>query len=123
MSKLSHVIVFASDMKRSTAFYRDLLGFPLKFESPEWTEFGTGETSLALHKSSEAPQPSPAKARAGTCQFGINVEDLDAFHASLSAKGVACMMPPTKQDFGGRLAVYADPDGLPFSVEGGGKNP
>ena len=29
---LSHVIVYVADMKRSVAFYRDLLGFPVKME-------------------------------------------------------------------------------------------
>jgi len=28
---------------------------------------------------------------------------------------VRCVMPPTLQDFGARLSVYADPDGLPIS--------
>jgi hypothetical protein len=28
---------------------------------------------------------------------------------------VKCVQPPQKQDFG-TLAIYADPDGLPFSV-------
>jgi hypothetical protein len=26
-------------------FYRDMLGLPLKFESPGWSEFVTGETT------------------------------------------------------------------------------
>lgn len=30
-------------------------------------------------------------------------------------KGVPCIEPPKMQDFG-KLAVYADPDGLPISV-------
>jgi uncharacterized glyoxalase superfamily protein PhnB len=44
------------------------------------------------------------------------VDDLDAFHREMTAKGVACLQPPEEEDFGGRLAGYADPDGLPFWV-------
>ena len=34
--KLNYAIVFVSDMKRSVSFYRDVVGLPLKFESPGW---------------------------------------------------------------------------------------
>jgi catechol 2,3-dioxygenase-like lactoylglutathione lyase family enzyme len=34
MADLSHTIIFVSDMARSVAFYRDILGLPLRFESP-----------------------------------------------------------------------------------------
>ena len=49
MLEFSHAIVFVSDMARSVAFYRDILGLPLRFESPEWTEFETPGSTLALH--------------------------------------------------------------------------
>jgi catechol 2,3-dioxygenase-like lactoylglutathione lyase family enzyme len=39
--RLSYAIVFVSDMSRSVAFYRDVIGLPLRFESPHWTEFAT----------------------------------------------------------------------------------
>ena len=43
--RMSYVIVFVRDMKRSVTFYRDVLHLPLRFESPEWTEFATGGTT------------------------------------------------------------------------------
>jgi len=43
------------------------------------------------------------------------VPNLDALHEKLTAQGVRCVMPPTQQDFGARLALYADPDGLPIA--------
>ena len=39
--RVNYAIVFVSDMNRSVSFYRDVLGLPLRFESPEWTEFAT----------------------------------------------------------------------------------
>jgi len=51
--KLSYVIKFVADMNRAVKFYRDVLGLDLKFESPGWSEFATGETTLALHPASE----------------------------------------------------------------------
>ena len=39
--RINYSIVFVSDMERSVAFYRDVVGIPLKFETPGWTEFLT----------------------------------------------------------------------------------
>ena len=50
------------------------------------------------------------------CNLGFAVEDIDAFHQEMIAKGVPCLQPPEVEDFGGKLAGYADPDGLPFWV-------
>ena len=55
---------------------------------------------------------------AGHCHVGLTVPDLDAFHQEMVGKGVKCVQPPKKEDFGS-LAIYADPDGLPFSVSDG----
>ena len=51
--KLNYVIEFVADMGRAVKFYRDVLGLSLKFQSPGWSEFSTGETSLGLHPASE----------------------------------------------------------------------
>lgn len=48
--RLNYAIVFVSDMARSVAFYRDVIGLPLKFDSPEWSEFATEGATVALHK-------------------------------------------------------------------------
>lgn len=58
--KLTYVIKFVGDMDRAVAFHRDTLGLPLKFTSPHWSEFATGETTLALHPASEKNPPGPS---------------------------------------------------------------
>ena len=115
MLKFSHAIVFVSDMARSVAFYRDVLGLPLGFESAEWTEFDTPGSKLALHLADGPAVPSQSMAPAGQCQLGFSVEDIDAFHREMIGKGITCLQPPEQEDFG-TLAEYADPDGSPFSV-------
>jgi lactoylglutathione lyase len=118
MADLSHTIIFVRDMARSVVFYRDVLGLPVRFESPKWTEFETPGCTLALHLADVPGQApcSPDAIPAGICQLSFAVDDLDAFHQEMIAKGVVCLQPPQKEDFGGRLAAYADPDGLPFCV-------
>jgi lactoylglutathione lyase len=110
MRTLHYAIVFVKDMKRSIAFYQDVIGLALKFESPEWSEFVTGQATVALHKS-QGDSSGQEQGQAGRCQLGFHVTDVETFHKEVTAKGVVCIMPPKKQDFG-TLAVYADPDGL-----------
>ena len=114
--RVNYVIVFVGDMKRSTAFYRDVIGLPLKFESPEWTEFATAGATLALHASegvaSEEDQEHPL---AGRCRPGLSVPDLQEFHERMVENGVPCLREP-KVEFGSKIAQYLDPDGLAVSV-------
>ena len=115
--RVSYAIVFVSDMQRSVAFYRDVIGLTLKFESPAWTEFATEGATLALH-ASEHPASKAEASRgeaAGRCRPGLSVPDLDAFHRRMVECNVSCLQEPAEL-FGARLAQYADPDGLAISV-------
>jgi lactoylglutathione lyase len=109
--KLNYVIKFVADMDRAVKFYRDVLGLPLKFQSPGWSEFETGETALGLH-------PASLNNPAGTVELGFKVASLEKFHEEMTAKGVQFTMPPTKQDFGGVLAQFVDSEGGRCSVAG-----
>jgi lactoylglutathione lyase len=116
MSKLGYVIVFVSDMNKSIVFYRDVLGFPLAYQSQKWTELDAGDINLALHLADAADHThTHATTPAGHCQIGLTVSDLDAFLAEMVGKGVKCVQPPKEEPFG-RLAIYADPDDMPVSV-------
>lgn len=113
--RLDLQIVFVSDMKRSVAFYRDVLGLPLKFETPQWTEFATAGATLALHIAEGRTPVEGDCEEPGRCRPGFGVPSLDAFHQRMVEHGVPCVQPPTEL-FGARIAQYRDPDGLPFSV-------
>lgn len=115
--RVSYAIVFVGDMKRSVSFYRDVIGLPLKFETPHWTEFATEGATLALH-ASEAPSAAkddPLKVPAARCRPGLSVPNLDEFHQRMIEKGVPCIQKP-EEIFGVRIAQYLDPDGLGISV-------
>jgi len=114
--RVSYAIILVSDMKRSVSFYRDLLGLPLRFESPVWSEFATDGATIALHLSEKpAPTPDVPQDAAGSCRPGLRVPDLDDFHRRMVEGQVRCVQEP-KEVFGARLAQYADPDGLTISV-------
>jgi lactoylglutathione lyase len=113
--RVNYAIVFVSDMKRSIEFYRDVLGLPLRFESPQWTEFATDGATLALHVSEPAPSAASRKPLAGLCRPGLSVTKLDEFHQRMTEHRVPCLQEP-KETFGVRIAQYIDPDGLVISV-------
>jgi lactoylglutathione lyase len=114
--RVNYAIIFVSDMKRSVAFYRDVLGLPLKFDSPEWAEFSTDGATLALHRSEEpAASEDGNELPAGRCRPGLSVPDLDAFHARMIEHRVICTRRP-EDLFGSRIAQYLDPDGLAISI-------
>ena len=115
--RVNYAIVFVSDMKRAVSFYRDVIGLPLKLESPGWTEFATDGATLALH-ASEAPAPemdNPLQVPAGRCRPGLSVPNLDELHKRMLERNVPCIQEPT-ETFGARTAQYLDPDGLAISV-------
>ena len=106
-------------MTRSVAFYRDVIGLPLRFESPHWTEFATDGATLALHASEgRGPRTIRRRSQPAAAVPGLRVGDLDAFHKRMVEMKVPCIQEPTNV-FGARLAQYLDPDGLGISV---GKN-
>ncbi len=108
--KLSYAIKFVADMDRAVAFHRDVLGLPLAFQSPDWSEFQTGETKLALHSASEANPP-------GSVQLGFTTRDLDTFYATREANGVTFTSPPTDMH-GTRVSRALDCEGAEISISG-----
>ena len=109
-TRLSYVIKYVGDMDRAVRFYKDRLGLTLRFQSPEWSEFETGETTLALHLAS---QENPA----GTSQLGFGVPDIDEFYEEQKGKGVEFTTAPTEL-FGSRIARFKDSEGVECSVSG-----
>ncbi len=108
--RLAYAIKFVADMSRAVAFHRDTLGLTLRFESPGWSEFDTGSTTLALHAASE-------KDPAGAVRLGYTVDDLNAFYAARECLGVTFTDPP-RSEHGTRLANFLDSEDTECSVSG-----
>ena len=106
--QLAYVMVFVDDMDAGVAFYREVLGLPLRFASPGWTEFDTGTTRLALHPSSK---DNPA----GTMRLGFQVPDMTACRKQLGHSGVTLTGEP-RSEHGVLLAEFVGPAGLRNSL-------
>src|ERR1700757_5273926 len=68
-AQLRYTIKFVADMDKAVKSIA-ICGLTLKFESPGWSEFVTGETTLALH-------PASHKNPAGKVELGFNVADVE----------------------------------------------
>jgi len=86
-AKFTYAIKFVADMDKAVAFHRDTLGLPLKFQSPEWSEFATGDVTLALHPASE-------KNPAGNVELGYSVKALADVHAQRERNGLKFIGEP-----------------------------
>lgn len=114
--RVNYAIVFVSDMQRSVAFYRDVLGLRLKLETSHWSEFATDGATLALHLGDAADTGrDPDHTAPGRCRPGLQTQDLGEFHRRMIDNEVPCIQEP-RETFGSRIAQYLDPDGLAFSV-------
>ena len=107
-AKLAYAIEFVADMDRAVAFYRDRFELKVRFATPEWTEFETGEVTLALHLA------GPDKA-AGSVQIGFEAPDLAEVWAARDQAGLAFAAPPV-DEHGVLLARILDCEGAEVSL-------
>ncbi len=118
LHKPNYVIIYVSDMERSVSFYRVVLGLPMKFTSPGWTEFDTGTTTIALHRAlNEKQSQEVQRSTPGLAQLGFIIDDLQAAYETLKAQDVQFSLPPQKQPSGITLAILHDPDGLGITLQ------
>lgn len=115
------LVVYVSDMQRSLAFYRDILGLAVKFSSPGWSEFSNEGTTLALHRhlqeQSGSQQEPAAHAVAGQATLIFIVDDLQATYEALRARGADFSLAPEQQPTGLTFAILPDPDGFAITLQ------
>jgi catechol 2,3-dioxygenase-like lactoylglutathione lyase family enzyme len=142
MRGLHHTGIIVSDLERSIGFYADVLGLQMwtepspVFDDPQLGEalgvpgaalrvatFRVGDDLLELLEYSAPPspvdQPMPQNAL-GSHHVALRVDDIEATHAELTAKGVRFLSPPQAIDegvlAGWRWAYFTDPDGITFEL-------
>ena len=115
-SRLGYAILFVSDLERSIAFYRDVVGLPFRFANESYAEFATEGAKFSLLARSELPELIGRHAPTGEApwpqgEVAFLVEDVDAEHERLLRAGVTVLAPPTARPWGERTLHIADPDG------------
>ena len=108
--QIDYTMVVVSDMQRSVEFYRDKLGIPLKFQSPDWTEFQTGAQrspcmAAVFRRLHLRLRPYQASRQ---LLIGFNVEDVDRTYVELQEKGIRSLCSHAARGRGDKLAVCID---------------
>ena len=103
---IRHVALFVSNLERSEAFYRDLLGYQVEWRPDAENVYLTmnGQDNLALHLGAPG-------AETRLDHFGVmlrRAEDVDVWYERL--KNHAVKAPKTHRD-GSRSFYFKDPDG------------
>ena len=74
--RVAYSIVFVSDMERTVAFYRDVVGMPVKFETPGWTEFATEGVGNVMHIALEITRQRYAEVKSRLDKEGVAYEEV-----------------------------------------------
>lgn len=133
---LDHISVTTGDIARSLAFYRDLLGLPVRSVgelSGEEVEritgvpgarllsadldLGRGQVLELLEYVGAADGEALAMDRPGSGHIGLTVDDVDAIHHQLVDAGWTVKSAPVEliepgDWFGARCMTVLDPDGV-----------
>ncbi len=113
--RCAYVNVFVSDLDRATAFYGGTLGLALASCEPDhgYASFHAGPVSLGVALADET-QADLVGRHTGV---GWAVSDLEVEYIRLSGLGVEFPMLPSRQPWGGFMAMFADPDANLFYLD------
>jgi len=110
------ITLFVEELDTTKRFYETTFELPLVFEDANSAVFKIGGTLINLLKiecANELVEPEQVARRdAGSRQvFSIEVDDVDAMCAKLSARGVTLLNGPMDRPWGIRTASFQDPAG------------
>lgn len=120
----NHAMVYAKDVARSLAFYRDLMGFKVieDFRHEGISVYARlrapgGDGTIAIHMAG----PGTSLASEGVRLY-FEIRELDDFCRRLQAKGFYITQLPRMMPWGWRHAYLNDPDGHEISLYWAGEN-
>ena len=125
VTRLNHAVLYVSDLERSVAFYREVLGFrpvgmtPDGFRGAAFLQApdSTNDHDLGLFEIGADAAPSPAgRGAVGLYHLAWEVDTLDELEAVMGRLAGAGALVGTS-DHGSTKSLYGkDPDGLEFEV-------
>jgi catechol 2,3-dioxygenase-like lactoylglutathione lyase family enzyme len=95
-----------SNLDRSLAFYRDVLGFTEDFRFGNYAGMNLGTVQIHL---SQVGNPNSKPAGSGTMY--IFCDEVDDYYREITAKGAKTQNPPKDYEYGMRDFIAEDPDG------------
>lgn len=113
---ISAITLFVENLEAAKQFYREVFGLAVVFEDDNSTVFRFGNTLVNLLKTTAAGEliePARVASREAGSRFvfTIDVDDVDAMCAELTARGVELLNGPMDRPWGVRTASFVDPGG------------
>lgn len=110
------ITIYADDLAASRKFYGEMLLMQEIFTNHDSVVYQMGSACLNVLMRENAPElvaplsiaPSSAGSRS---LLTVMVDDVDAAHAALLARGVVFLNGPMDRPWGMRTAAFADPSG------------
>lgn len=109
---VQHIGLPVRDPRRSSAFYRELLGFRELETKDHIAELVMGETKLVLLRADAPVAPKDV-------HFGFaaaNMAEVDDWARRVSAAGARIESGPGRAEWGGYTLYFRDPDGYLIEI-------
>jgi len=108
IQSVAGVIVWTERLEPMAAFYRDVLGLPLHSTHPDFVAFELGGMRLSVGEHSMVHGHTSEPHRV---MVNLGVVDIHRSYETLRAHGVEFVRPPEREQWGGWVATFRDPDG------------
>jgi len=113
---ITAITLFVDDLAATRTFYREVFGLPILFEDEDSAVFRFANTMINLLTSSAAvslidPATVASTGSGSRLQLTLDVENVDATCAELTARGVELLNGPMDREWGIRTASFRDPGG------------
>jgi len=116
--KVYGVRIFVDDLAAARTFYTETLGLPVTWDdTANNTAFGVnaGGAELIIERADPAADGDLVGRFVG---LSLSVDDVEARHRELAAKGVTFTHAPKAESWGGMLAHFSDPAGNILTLVG-----
>jgi len=102
------VIYWTGNLTPMVKFYRDVLDLPIHSVHPDFAAFELGGIRISVGSHSEVRGPNSEGVRV---MVNFGTEDIFASYEALKGRGVHFVRPPEREQWGGWVATFSDPDG------------
>jgi catechol 2,3-dioxygenase-like lactoylglutathione lyase family enzyme len=103
--RLWDVTFAVSNLARGVDFYEHVLELPKKYQYASYAGFDCGGVEIGL-----VPGQAPNE-EAGWPRIDFLVQDVDHVYRMLRGRGARFLKEPHDTAWGGRIALFTDPDG------------
>lgn len=118
LKKVSAARIFVHDLDRARRFYRDVLELDERAVDPGWAVFKLGDVDIIIETcAADDPETAGLVGRLVAVSFDANGK-IDEVYRRLVGRDVMFPQPPDKQEWGGTLAFFLDPDGNMLTLVG-----